>query len=379
MTDFMDQVPAEGDVVKEKFEQTVHNFEFNGDWREMMPIILKNLLFNILTLSFYRFWGRTNVRRYLWSNIHFQGDPLEYTGQGKELFKGFLFVVFGVFLPMYLILLLAQYLFTVGGIMAFFGGLIILVLYIGLLMLPGLAWYRAQKYRLSKTRWRGIRAALERDGIDYAIATLGYSFLIGITLGLALPYVENKLWSKEANNRRFGTGVFGYNGDSGPLYGAFFIAIVAAIVGAVLFFFIAGDQMTNMSEQMLANSSSAVNTPPTAFILAYFLMFIFYGLGMMVYEHRKLVHFWNNSVLESGQFRFEGNLIDMIKLFLGNMLLVIFSLGILMPIAQMRMVRYTVGNMAMVGDIDFSEIGQSRGDQYSTGEGLAEGFDMGLV
>ena len=70
-----------------------------GRVRELFPIALINALLNILTLTLYRFWGKTRVRFYLWGSTNLLDDRLEYTGTGGELFKGFLFVLFAIFLP----------------------------------------------------------------------------------------------------------------------------------------------------------------------------------------------------------------------------------------------------------------------------------------
>ena len=51
-----------------------------------------NLLLTIVTLGIYRFWAKTRIRRYLWSQTEFLGDRFEYTGTGKELLIGFLIV-----------------------------------------------------------------------------------------------------------------------------------------------------------------------------------------------------------------------------------------------------------------------------------------------
>src|SRR5689334_11823780 len=71
-------------------------------------IALLNALLMVLTLTVYRFWAKTNVRRHIWSCVHINGEPLEYTGRGVELFLGFL-IVFGLFfLPIFIVLAVLQ-------------------------------------------------------------------------------------------------------------------------------------------------------------------------------------------------------------------------------------------------------------------------------
>ena len=71
-------------------------------WMQQSGLIglsIVNFLLRIVTLGIYHFWGKTEVRRRIWSAVRLNGEPLEYTGTGKELFLGFLVVLAVVFLP----------------------------------------------------------------------------------------------------------------------------------------------------------------------------------------------------------------------------------------------------------------------------------------
>ena len=46
-------------------------FAFMGQGKELFGIIFVNLLKTIFTLGIYRFWAKTRVRQYLWSNTVF--------------------------------------------------------------------------------------------------------------------------------------------------------------------------------------------------------------------------------------------------------------------------------------------------------------------
>src|SRR5687768_1018260 len=68
--------------------------------RGLVSLSIVNFLLTIITLSIYRFWAKTNVRRHIWSCVHINGEPLEYTGTGKELFLGALVVFLLLILPL---------------------------------------------------------------------------------------------------------------------------------------------------------------------------------------------------------------------------------------------------------------------------------------
>src|SRR5690242_2546648 len=74
-------------------DQPVHKLQYDGRIGPLYWIFIKNLLLNIITLSIYRFWGKTNLRRYAWSHMSLQDHRFEYTGRGGELFVGFLIVI----------------------------------------------------------------------------------------------------------------------------------------------------------------------------------------------------------------------------------------------------------------------------------------------
>ena len=71
----------------------------HGAVGEVFLIFFRNLALNVLTFGFYRFWARTRLRHYFWSQSEMFGDRFEYDGRGLELFLGFLFIAFIVLLP----------------------------------------------------------------------------------------------------------------------------------------------------------------------------------------------------------------------------------------------------------------------------------------
>src|SRR5947208_1212200 len=71
---------------------------------------LRNGLLNLVTLTLYRFWGKTQVRRRLWTTTYLNDEAFEYTGRGVELFVGFLLALLVLVFPFLCILFGAQFL-----------------------------------------------------------------------------------------------------------------------------------------------------------------------------------------------------------------------------------------------------------------------------
>ncbi len=59
-----------------------------------------------------------------------------------------------------------------------------------------------------------------------------------------------------------------------------------------------------------------------------------------------------------------------------NYLMVLLTLGLLAPVAQMRSARYMVQNLKFDAPVDFDHIAQVAADEKQMGEGIAQAFDV---
>jgi uncharacterized membrane protein YjgN (DUF898 family) len=154
---------------------------FSGSRGEFFDLVKRGAGLEFVTLGFYRFWLLTDTRRHLWANTLVDGDAAEYTGRGKELLIGFL-VALAILMPIYLgyflIGLEAEHLQAFASIplVAFF------------YLFGQFAIYRARRYRLTRTVWRGVRFWMSGSGWIYALQASLWGLLSAVTLGLALPW-----------------------------------------------------------------------------------------------------------------------------------------------------------------------------------------------
>ncbi|HET6161782.1 MAG TPA: DUF898 family protein [Dongiaceae bacterium] len=69
-------------------EQPVQRLHYDGTIGALYWIFIKNFLLNIITLSIYRFWGKTNLRRYAWSHTSLQGSASNIPGVAASSSSG---------------------------------------------------------------------------------------------------------------------------------------------------------------------------------------------------------------------------------------------------------------------------------------------------
>ena len=159
---------------------------FTGNRSEFIRLAAKGAGLELVTAGFYRFWLATDIRRHLWSNTVVDGDAAEYTGRGKELLIGFLFAM-AILVPIYLAY------FLIGIEAERFKEFASFPLILAFYAFGQFAIYRARRYRLTRTIWRGVRFWMDGSGWAYSWRAVLWGFLVIATLGFALPWREAAL------------------------------------------------------------------------------------------------------------------------------------------------------------------------------------------
>lgn len=144
MTTFGATVPAAQVGI---FAPTGGVVRFLGEAGAFWRLLARGAALLMFTLGIYRFWLTTDIRRYLWSNTELAGESFEYTGTARELLLGFLIAI-AILLPLYA----AFFLLTLS-----LGELSSWIALLCLTLLGHYAVYRARRYRLTRTVYRGVR------------------------------------------------------------------------------------------------------------------------------------------------------------------------------------------------------------------------------
>ncbi len=353
-----------------------HQLHHLGRFGELVPIILLNLVYQMLTLGLYRFWAITNIRRYLWARTLFNDDPLEYTGTGKELFLGFLLAAVVVLVPVFAL----QYglaLANAAGETALavvFGGLYGLLI----VMLTPIALYRARRYRLNRTVWRGMRWGQSGSAMIYALLTLWYGFLTVVTLGLAYPWQSIALERYRLGHTYFGNQPIGFDGTGRALFGRWLKAW-APTVGVILAFGLFavtryGQQLSVASEN---DDAEALGLIIGLGMLALVPMMLVMAMVFCWYKAAELRYIAGQARYQELRFTCTVTGGQLAWLVIGNMLVRIVTLGLGGSYTLVRTARLMARTLSAEGAVDFDRVRQNPDERTRTGEGLAAALSMG--
>jgi uncharacterized membrane protein YjgN (DUF898 family) len=370
-------------------------FVYDGRLSELYIIFLKNVLLSIVTLGIYRFWGKTNVRRYLWSRTSLLGDRFEYTGTGKELFLSFLIVVG-------LLLLVFGSIFAImhfGGIAgAIFGVIMILVAYAGLFYLYFIAQFTALRYRLTRTRWRGIRGALGGSPWKYGFIAIGWWLLSALSAGLLAPIPVFKTLEYRLNNVYFGTARASFDGNVSDVFlrflayyfGAAILGLIAiGIVVAILSSLGVYDGLDIVLHRMFGGPAGA---PPDPVAVAKFnqvLLITVYSclpaIGLLVlplfcwYASFLYNYLLGHTAIAGGRFVGTVTAWRMFGYIFVNALIMILTLGFGFPWVLHRIMNFIAANVEIAGTFDTASIQQNQMPMPKRGEGLLDMLDPGII
>lgn len=332
----------------------------------------KNWLLNIVTLTLYRFWGKTAVRRRLWNSTYLNGEPFEYTGRGLELFLGFLFAILLVTLPLLLIIFGAQFLGAAGA------ALTVVLADLGLIVLLGFGRFAAFRYLASRTVWRGVRFQLTGGALRYGFKFLGYMLLVLVSFGWFLPAAQRRLAAPLWGGLRFGDRPLSFSlpdARKSKIYGAF----ARLWVGGLIAYFV---WIAVIMRFMPGIASAAGGEPTLREIGAIYASVLILGVFLMLlyapYHAALLRSVVSGIKFDDARFRIDLSWSDLLVLTLSNIAYLTVSLGILMPFVEARTARFLVSRIRSTGLADLESACQAPAGPR-TGEGLADAFGVVTV
>ena len=346
--------PASGETLT--FGQTLKSSDFVG-------LGIKNGLLNIITFGIYSFWAKTATRRRIWEKVSLNGEAFSYTGKGGELFIGFLLGMVALFVPYVAVIILTM----VNKLFM----LLIFPLYIALIVVLGAAVFMAFRYVAGRTRWRNTRFQLTGSPSQFGWTYLGYFALFCVTLGWFSPAMTMRLSGKLWGGLAFGDKKLGWQRSAKEgLYGPFTLAWLVGVVGY------AGFIALMIPSIMATQTGGAPEVALIGKLYAYLLVYLLVVVVASAAYHVALMRAIIGAIrVDDVRFAIAVKAVDLIVLSLTNVLILIFSLGFLLPVVEARSARFVLSRLSSTGTVDLSGVRQApRGS--ASDEGLADALGI---
>jgi len=326
--------------------------EFRGSAWEYFRIWAVNLCLTLLTFGIFSAWAKVRKKRYFYASTVIDGTPFQYLGQPLPILKGRIVAV---------ILFLAYYISS-----HFFLSTLPFVLLAVAVLAPWVI-VRSAAFNARYSAFRNMTFSFNGGYWDVFKILYLRGLLLLITLGLAFPWWTARFKRYIAAHTRFGSrdGDLALTGKQ--LFKIYFVA--ALIIFGLLFIVI------------FAGSGLAVwlKNAKYAGVLIVVLAYAAYVLAYAYVQARTGNIIWNN--IRLGPLRFQSTLQarGMAKLYTANAFGIIASLGLLIPWAVMRTLKYRIDNMRVMLEGKLTEFtGGSAPAVLAAGAEVGEFFDLDL-
>jgi uncharacterized membrane protein YjgN (DUF898 family) len=342
-----------------------HGVEFTGNAREFFGIWFVNLVLSILTLGIYSAWAKVRTERYFYGNTRLAGAPFEYLASPIAILKGRL-IAYAVAIAL--------------GLTAHFQLFIVyipLILAV-LLLLPWLV-QRTLRFRARYSAWRGLRFRFV-DGVFEAYVNFMFLPILSvITLYLLSPWVRMKQQEYMVMGHRFGGKRFGFAGDLGQYYVPFLIAVGLGIGLYMLIIFVAFGGAIAAAAMGEGDSKSPGAGAMAAIFIPMFVVYLGF-LALPVFLRVRYTNLmWGFSSL--GRHRFESTLRarDVIWIYFTNGLAIVFSLGLMVPWAMIRLAKYRASHFVLLASGDLDQfVAEREREEGAAGAELLDALDMDM-
>jgi uncharacterized membrane protein YjgN (DUF898 family) len=348
--------------------------EFRGAAREYFRIWIVNLCLTVLTLGIFSAWAKVRKKRYAYSHTIVGGTPFQYLGQPIPILKGRIIAALGFGL------------YYVSS--HFITSLLPYVLAGGLVVAPWVLVCSAA-FNARYSAFRNMTFHFEGSYLDVLKAFCPWCiFALLVVVGMLLGGVGSPVVSGIASLlfafsfpwfmrrlKKFIVEHTSYGGRTGAFFatgGQFFkIYFLSGLIGFVV--------AIPTVVLMLLLSKSAHNFKWLYLYLGLAPIYAGYVLGYAYLQSRSGNLVWNNTRLGPVCFRSTLRCVGLLKLYVTNALGIVASLGLLIPWAVMRTLKYRADNMRVLQEGELTEFeGSDTSAVAAVGAEAVDFFDVDL-
>lgn len=299
--------------------------QFTASAGEYFRIWIVNLLFSLLTLGIYSAWAKVRKRRYFYGSTRLDGATFDYFASPKAVLKGRILAA-----GIVAIYALATQLYP-NSRFGFWAA--------GLILLPWLG-VRAYAFNARNSGWRGVRFDFVAGTAKAARTYAAMVAIVIVTLGLAFPWFMARMKSFVVSNHAFGTARLECRLRGRDFFRIYFLAgLIVAAMGAPLAFGASWLVMRRQYPEAIAGVMLLLPAVP---------VYAAYIVGYAYSESRTTNLLWNNTHGPGVRFASTLSALRMTRLYLGNVLAVLFTAGLLVPWAVIRTRRYRLSCLSMI-------------------------------
>lgn len=337
-------------------------FTFTGSGSEYFRIWIVNLLLTIVTLGIYSAWAKVRRTRYFYENTQLAGASFDYHGSPVAILRGRIVAL--LFIGAY----------NIAFMLSETASLVMLAI-LGALV-PWLIWKSIQ-FKLHNSSYRGIRFGFRGSVGRVYFVYLLLPFFTVLTGYLLAPFTHQRMKKFQHEESRYGGTAFSFHASAGSFYKAYLVGIAIAFGGMVAIGI--GFGGTLLAIMKAGGPKQAGPAAMGSLVLFGLAMYAWFFLLFPVFLTLIQNLIWNHTRLGEHAFESRMKAGRMIFIALTNLIGIIVTLGLFIPFAQVRAMKYRIESMSLLpsGSLD-DFIADTQENASATGEGMADLLDFDL-
>jgi len=360
---------------------------FTGTGGEYFRIWIVNLFLTVVTLGVYSAWAKVRKLQYFYRNTQLDGSAFDFHGRPLAILKGRIIAV---------VLVIAYKLSE-----RMLGPYALLALLALIAVLP---WLLTQSYRfrLHNSSFRGLRFRFSGP-VSHAYLIFGLPALVALTPGAMMvlgevgdprhpdprflvtigliylvlmlfgPYLHFLFKRWQHGNASYGTARASFGARAWDFYSSYLLVALIMLGAALLAAALGG---------VFGVAAVRHDPSPRGMGGAVFVgLFTFYGAMIAVAPFlmaRIQNTVWSATRLGEVAFSSSVGAWRLIGITLTNLLMIVFSLGLLIPFAVIRSMKYRIEAVEVQNAGELARVGRGSGDDNvgTTGEGAMDVMDL---
>lgn len=338
---------------------TIYRPEFRAEGREYFRIWIVNLVLSLLTLGIYSAWAKVRKQRYLYGSTSVAGSAFGYHADPRKILRGRLIAaaIFGLYF--------AATRYAVWTTLL-------------ALAMIGVVWpwlvVRSRMFALRMTSWRGLRFSFDRDYAGAYWVLLVWTALGVFSLGTLFPRAIWERYRYIVSRSHFGQSAFSCAPRLLRFYGT-----AAALIGIFLIWMVAIMMVVGLVTMLAKAGGISKGHVKTAMMVAMLAVYLMLFVVVRAYsQSRNLNEVLGTSSVGTMRVHCRLSAMRLLGLYLSNTLGIVITLGMYIPWAEVRLIRYRMDCLSfeLAGSAEQFIAASSGSTAGPVGEEISEFFDL---
>lgn len=353
-------LPVSGAAVRQDGAPQRHAASFIGSGTEYFYIWIVNALLITVTLGIYFPWAKVRSQKYLHENTILAGAPFGYHAEPLAILKGraigvLLFLVYTV----------------ISDSLPIAAGIIVSLL----LTLAASPWllHRSLRFRLANLSYRGLRFGFQGSLAQSYLVFAVWPMLTALTLGLLWPFAHRAIKAYQHDHSLYAGIPFSFHTRTRDFYAVYGLWLLSGVLIAAaplaMGYMLAGPYRFYLGYEQEIRVAVAL-----------WICLVFVGMApLLTMPLRNLI--WNGTALGPHRIVSQASMWQYMSIQFTNSLLIVLTLGLFLPLATVRKLRYLAACTAVMADGSLDGFAASRdpGHVSATGDETADIFGLDVA